>query len=230
MLQVKVARYQGKNNISLTISKKNNPTINGYIEVNLAATTPKADEESRLFHKIAEILKTDDFEVITKDFTAKDFKSFSTKQLQDKFLKMGDSTPGAKELIEEVLRDRNALPQPKEEKAKEPAAPKMHKSKPKKAEGAKTGSERELKKMLSDEEVAKQLEEARKNNGKQVKFFCQKTQRHEIGTIKTARLDKRSNFIQYRIVITEGASKGLVFGKGIDSMDLEFTSKEGGEQ
>ena len=165
-----------------------------------------------------------------KDFTAKDFKSFSTKQLQDKFLKMGDSTPGAKELIEEVLRDRNALPQPKEEKTKEPAAPKMHKSKPKKAEGAKTGSERELKKMLSGEEVAKQLEEARKNNGKQVKFFCQKTQCHEIGTIKTARLDKRSNFIQYRIVITEGASKGLVFGKGIDSMDLEFTSKEGGEQ
>lgn len=227
MLQVKVARYQGKNNISLTISKKNNPTINGYIEINLPATTSKADEESRVFSKIAEILKTDDFEVITKDFTSKDFKSFSTNQLQDKFMKMGDSTPGAKELIEEVLRDRNALPQaqPQEEPAKKP-----HKSQARKAEGAKTGSERELKKMLSDEEVTKQLEEARKNNGKQVKFFCQKTQRHEIGTVKTARLDKRSNFIQYRIVITEGANKGLVFGKGIDSIDLEFINEEGGEQ
>lgn len=230
MLQVKVARYQGKNNISLTISKKNNPTINGYIEVNLAATTPKADEESRLFSKIAEVLETDDFEIVTKDFTTQDFKSFSTKQLQDKFNKMGDSTPGAKELIEEVLIARNALPQPEKEESKKGTEAKMHKSKPKKAEGAKTGSERELKKMISDEEIAAQLEEAKSKSGQAVKFFCQKTQRHEIGIIKTARLDKRSNFIQYRIMITEGENKGQIFGKGNDSIDIEFINKEGGKQ
>lgn len=229
MLQVKVARYQGKNNVTLTISKKNNPTINGYIELNMPADTPKADEESRLMSKLVETLGREDIELTIKDFVAKDFKIYSTKQLLDKYGKI-DTALGIKELIEEVLTERNALPKP-EPKAKEKkeSAAKMHKSKPKKDE-AKAGSERELKKMLSDEEVAKQLAEARAKAGSQVRFFCQKTQRNEIGVIKTARLDKRSNFIQYRIMITEGPNKGLVFGKGNDSMDIEFTSKEGGEQ
>ena len=219
---VKVARYQGKENISLTVSKKNNPTINGYIEVNLPATIAKADEDSRLFNKIASVLKTDDIKIETRDFTTKDFKSIATKVLLDRYNRMGEGNPGAKELMAQVLEERGALPKPEEKKA---SKDKAHRSKAKKAEGAKTGSERELKKMLSDEEVAAQLQEARSQKGQQVKFFCQKTQRMEEGEIITARLDKRSNFIQFRIKITSGPSKGLVYGKGNDSEDIVFNQQ-----
>ena len=225
MLQVKVARYQGKENTTLTISKKNNPSINGYIELNIPATTSKEDEEARLLAKVKEVTGQEEVEFIVRDFTTKDFASFSTKQIQDKLAKLGDTCLGAKEMMEAVLAERNATAKVKEAPAAQ-AEGKIRKSKPKKEEGAKTGSERELKKMLSDEEIAAQLEEARSKAGQMVKFFCQKTQQNEKGVIKTARLDKRSNFIQYRIMITEGANKGLIFGKGNDSMDIEFLNEE----
>lgn len=224
MLQVKVARYQGQENTTLTISKKNNPSINGYIELNIPATTSKEDEEARLLAKVKEVTGQEEVEFVTKDFTTKDFASFSTKQIQDKLAKLGDTCLGAKEMMEAVLKERNATA--KKAPAEAPAKEKIRKSKPKKEEGAKTGSERELKKMLSDEEIAAQLAEARSKAGQMVKFFCQKTQQNEKGVIKTARLDKRSNFIQYRIMITEGPNKGLVFGKGNDSMDIEFLGTE----
>lgn len=221
MLQVKVARYEGKEMVSLTVSKKNNPEINGYLELNLPAKTAKADEESRLFRYLTEKLQRQDIKVEVKDFTTKDFKNYATKQLVDKFNKMSDGVnPGARELIAEVLKERGALPEPKKEEKKQ--QDKAHRSKSRKPEGAKTGSERDLKKMLSDEEVEAQLKEARSKKGENVKFFCQKTQRMEEGVIITARLDKRSNFIQFRIKITSGSSKGLVYGKGNDSEDLEF--------
>ena len=228
MLQVKVARYQGKENTTLTISKKNNPSINGYIELNIPATTSKEDEEARLLAKVKEVTGQEEVEFIVRDFTTKDFASFSTKQIQDKLAKLGDTCLGAKEMMEAVLEGRNATAKAKTKEipAEAPAKEKIRKSKPKKEEGAKTGSERELKKMLSDEEIAAQLEEARSKAGQMVKFFCQKTQQNEKGVIKTARLDKRSNFIQYRIMITEGANKGLIFGKGNDSMDIEFLNEE----
>ena len=217
-INVKVARYQGKSMTTLTVSKKNNPgIINGYIEINVPASLPKADEDSRLFQKVSETLQREDIEFTVKDFTEKDFRSMTTKALKDKYDKMGDMAPGAKELMEAVLRERKALPtkeQPKEGKAK--------RSKAKKAEGQEEGKPRDLKKMLSYEGVNQQLEEARAKKGWMVKFFCQKTQREETGIIKTARLDKRSNFIQFRIEVTEGEIKGQVYGKGTDSEDLTF--------
>lgn len=225
MLQVKVARYQGKENTTLTISKKNNPSINGYIELNIPVATSKEDEQARLLAKVKEVIGREDVEFVVKDFTTKDFASFSTKQIQDKLAKLGDTCLGAKEMMEAVLEERNATPAG-EAKAEGATEGKIRKSKPKKAEGAPTGSQRELKKMLSDEEINAQLMEARSKAGQEVRFFCQKTQQNEKGVIKTARLDKRSNFIQYRIMITEGPNKGLIFGKGNDSMDIEFLGTE----
>lgn len=61
------------------------------------------------------------------------------------------------------------------------------------------------------------LEEARKNKGLRVKFLCTKTKTIVFGIIKGVRLDKRTDFIQYRIKTLRG-----MFGKGIQSPDLVF--------
>ena len=85
-INVKVARYQGKSMTTLTVSKKNNPgIINGYIEINVPASLPKADEDSRLFQKVSETLQREDIEFTVKDFTEKDFRSMTTKALKDKY-------------------------------------------------------------------------------------------------------------------------------------------------
>lgn len=64
-----------------------------------------------------------------------------------------------------------------------------------------------------------QLEEARKNKGLKVRFLCTKTKTMVFGVIKGVRLDKRNNFIQYRIKTING-----MFGKGIKSPDLTFVN------
>lgn len=61
------------------------------------------------------------------------------------------------------------------------------------------------------------LEEARSKKGSKVKFLCTKTKTFVFGIIKGARLDKRNNFIQYRIKTLSG-----MFGKGIESNDIIF--------
>lgn len=63
------------------------------------------------------------------------------------------------------------------------------------------------------------LQEARKNKGLKVRFLCTKTKTRVFGIIKGVRLDKRNDFIQYRIKTTNG-----MFGKGIHSQDLAFIS------
>lgn len=62
------------------------------------------------------------------------------------------------------------------------------------------------------------LKEVRKNSKNlRVKFLCTKTKTIVFGIIKGVRLDKRTNFIQYRIKTLRG-----MFGKGIQSPDLVF--------
>lgn len=91
--------------------------------------------------------------------------------------------------------------------------------KPKKARKAKTPKEpRPLKKEVSAEEAKANLENAKTNIGRFCKFICTKTKEQTDGIIIGARLDPRNNFIQYRIKTNDGH----VWGKGIDSKDLEL--------
>jgi len=94
--------------------------------------------------------------------------------------------------------------------------------KPKKARKTKTQKEpkepRLLKKEISDEEAKANLENAKANIGRFCKFICTKTKEQTDGIIIGARLDPRNNFIQYRIKTNDGH----VWGKGIDSKDLEL--------
>ena len=94
--------------------------------------------------------------------------------------------------------------------------------KSKKARKAKTpkepGEPRPLKKEVSAEEAQANLEKAKANIGRFCKFICTKTKEQTDGIIIRARLDPRNNFIQYRIKTNDGH----VWGKGIDSKDLEL--------
>lgn len=75
-----------------------------------------------------------------------------------------------------------------------------------------------LKKQLTGEEILLRIDAAEKNKGREVIFLCTKTKEETKGVIKGVRLDKRNNFIQYRIL----AEDGNMYGKGIDSEDLKF--------
>ena len=75
-----------------------------------------------------------------------------------------------------------------------------------------------MKKEISAEEAKANLENAKTNIGRFCKFICTKTKEQTDGTIIGVRLDPRNNFIQYRIKTNDGH----VWGKGIDSKDLEL--------
>jgi outer membrane biosynthesis protein TonB len=74
------------------------------------------------------------------------------------------------------------------------------------------------------EQLQSDLAEARKNYKRTVEFLCTKTKTREVGIVRSARLDKRTSFIQYRIEIIAGPMMGQVFGKGNESKDLEWLS------
>ena len=155
------------------------------------------------------------------------YKSYSSKVLQKLAkVKTGDEL-GA---IESILASRGASQEhPAEEGAvynatetEEYKAENGIKEKPKKARKAKTpkepGEPRPLKKEVSAEEAQANLEKAKANIGCFCKFICTKTKEQTGGIIIGARLDPRNNFIQYRIKTNDGH----VWGKGIDSKDLEL--------
>ena len=82
----------------------------------------------------------------------------------------------------------------------------------------KTKEPRPLKKEISDEDAKANLENAKANIGRFCKFICTKTKEQTDGIIIGVRLDLRNNFIQYRIKTNDGH----VWGKGVDSKDLEL--------
>lgn len=109
--------------------------------------------------------------------------------------------------------------------------------KPKKARKARTPKKpkepRPLKKEISDEEAKANFGNAKANIGRFCKFICTKTKEQTDGIIIGVRLDPRNNFIQYRIKVNDGnvwgaspqyliKSNGPVYGKGINSKDLEI--------
>lgn len=162
------------------------------------------------------------------------YKSYSTKVLQKLAkVKTGDEL----DVINSILASRGASQEhPAEEGAVYNATEteeykaengikendEVAEEKPKKARKTKTPKEpkepRPLKKEISSEEAKANLENAKANIGRFCKFICTKTKEQTDGIIIGARLDPRNNFIQYRIKTNDGH----VWGKGIDSKDLEI--------
>lgn len=162
------------------------------------------------------------------------YKSYSSRVLQKLAkVKTGDEL----DAIESILASRGASQEhPAEEGAVYNATEteeykaengikendEVAEEKPKKARKTKTQKEpkepRLLKKEISDEEAKANLENAKANIGRFCKFICTKTKEQTDGIIIGARLDPRNNFIQYRIKTNDGH----VWGKGIDSKDLEL--------
>lgn len=162
------------------------------------------------------------------------YKSYSSKVLQKLAkVKTGDEL----DAIESILASRGAS---QEHSAEEGAVynateteeykaengikenDEVAEEKPKKARKTKTQKEpkepRLLKKEISGEEAKANLENAKANIGRFCKFICTKTKEQTDGIIIGVRLDPRNNFIQYRIKTNDGH----VWGKGIDSKDLEL--------
>ena len=162
------------------------------------------------------------------------YKSYSSKVLQKLAkVKTGDEL----DAIESILASRGASQEhPAEEGAVYNATEteeykaengikendEVAEEKPKKARKTKTQKEpkepRLLKKEVSAEEAQANLEKTKANIGRFCKFICTKTKEQTDGIIIGVRLDPRNNFIQYRIKTNDGH----VWGKGIDSKDLEF--------
>lgn len=168
----------------------------------------------------------------------KKYKSYSSKVLQKLAkVKTGDEL----DAIESILASRGASQEhPAEEGAVYNATEteeykaengikendEVAEEKPKKARKAKTPKEpkepRPLKKEVSAEGAKANLENAKTNIGRFCKFICTKTKEQTDGIIIGVRLDPRNNFIQYRIKTNDGH----VWGKGIDSKDLELVETE----
>ena len=158
------------------------------------------------------------------------YKSYSSKVLQKLAkVKTGDEL----DAIESILASRGASQEhPAEEGAVYNATEteeykaendikddEVAEEKPKKARKARTPKEpRPLKKEISDEDAKAKFENAKANIGRFCKFICTKTKEQTDGIIIKVRLDPRNNFIQYRIKTNDGH----VWGKGIDSKDLEL--------
>ena len=162
------------------------------------------------------------------------YKSYSSKVLQKLAkVKTGDEL----DAIESILASRGASQEhPAEEGAVYNATEteeykaengikendEVAEEKPKKSRKTKTPKEpkepRPLKKEILSEEAKANLENAKANIGRFCKFICTKTKEQTDGIIIGVRLDPRNNFIQYRIKTNDGH----VWGKGIDSKDLEL--------
>lgn len=157
------------------------------------------------------------------------YKSYSSKVLQKLAkVKTGDEL----DAIESILASRGASQEhPAEEGAVYNATEteeykaengikendEVAEEKPKEAP-KEPGEPRPLKKEISAEEAQANLEKAKANIGRFCKFICTKTKEQTDGIIIGVRLDPRNNFIQYRIKTNDGH----VWGKGIDSKDLEL--------
>lgn len=154
------------------------------------------------------------------------YKSYSSKVLQKLAkVKTGDEL----DAIESILASRGAS---QEHPAEEGAVYNATETEEYKAENGikendevaeektpkEPGEPRPLKKEISAEEAQANLEKAKANIGRFCKFICTKTKEQTDGIIIGVRLDPRNNFIQYRIKTNDGH----VWGKGIDSKDLEL--------
>lgn len=213
MKQINTLRYTGSNHVSIIADKKNNASLLSTVQ----ATALSSEEAEAQLKADLSLQIEDEFELNVVDYDRKKFTSLTTEKL----LKLYDKSEkmlGAREMIEAILVKRGAISVVEsEEEENEPAEPIGEDLKP----------AREYKKCMTEECLQTRLAEARTNYKKFVKFLCTKDKEEHFGIIRSARLDKRSGFIQYRIEIIEAPSyndpyerTGRIYGKGDDSKDL----------
>lgn len=213
MKQINITRYTGSNHVSLIADKKNN----SFLVSSLQATALSSEEAEEQLKSDLSLQVEEEFELNVVDFDRKKFTNLPTEKLL-KLYEKTESMLGAKEMMEAILIKRNAISiaepveEPVEEKEEETNKP-----------------DREYKKCMTEECLQTRLAEARKNYRKFCKFVCTKDKEEHFGIIRSARLDKRSGFIQYRIEILEKTAEndsiytqrsGRIYGKGDDSKDL----------
>ena len=226
MKQINTLRYTGSNHVSIIADKKNNASLLSTIQ----ATALSSEEAEAQLKADLSLQIEDEFELIITDFDRKKFTNLTTEKL----LKLYDKSEkmlGAHEMIEAILTKRGAISvvEPEEEE-NEPAEP---------VEGEgedEVKPAREYKKCMTEECLQARLAEARTNYKKFVKFLCTKDKEEHFGIIRSARLDKRSGFIQYRIEIIEAPAynepyekTGRIYGKGDDSKDLTIFDEKPAE-
>lgn len=221
MKQINITRYIGSNHVSLVADKKNNSEVTTTFQA--TASSPE-EAEDQLKNILAENLSEEDnpltpdsFELIVTDFPQKKFTNLTTEKL----LKLYEKTEqmlGAREMIEFILTRRGAISVIEPEESEETVEGEEEETKP----------VREYKKCMTEECLQARLAEARTHYKEFAKFLCTKTKTEEVGIVRSARLDKRSGFIQYRIeIITLNEDNtyfktGKIYGKGDDSKDLQL--------
>lgn len=216
MKTINTLRYTGSNHVSIIADKKNNPALLSTIQ----ATALSSEEAEAQLKADLSLQIEEDFTLTISDFDRKKFTNLTTEKL----LKLYEKTEkmlGAHEMLEAILTKRGAISviEPEEEETEEPVE-----GDPKPA--------REYKKCMTEECLQARLAEARTNYKKFVKFLCTKDKEMHLGIIRSARLDKRSGFIQYRIEILDGdpevgfTRSGRIYGKGDDSKDLTIYTDE----
>ena len=219
MKQINIIRYTGSNHVSLIADKKNN----AFLLSSIQATALSSEEAEAQLTSDLSLQIEDEFTLTITDFDRKKFTNLPTEKLL-KLYEKTESMLGAKEMMEAILTKRGAL-SILEEEEEEPQEP---------VEGEGKNEEdtkpvREYKKCMTEECLQARLAEARTNYKKFCKFVCTKDKEEHFGIIRSARLDKRSGFIQYRIEILEKPTEndtiytqrsGRIYGKGDDSKDL----------
>ena len=221
MKQINTLRYTGSNHVSIIADKKNNASLLSTIQ----ATALSSEEAEAQLKADLSLQIEDEFELNVVDFDRKKFTNLTTEKL----LKLYDKSEkmlGAHEMIEAILIKRGAISVVEPEEENESAEPVEEDPKP----------AREYKKCMTEECLQARLAEARTHYKKFVKFLCTKDKEEHFGIIRSARLDKRSGFIQYRIEIIEAPAynepyekTGRIYGKGDDSKDLTIFDEKPAE-
>ena len=219
MKQINITRYTGSNHVSLIADKKNNASLLSTIQ----ATALSSEEAEAQLKADLSLQVEEELTFIITDFDRKKFTGLTTEKLL-KLYEKAESMLGAREMMETILIKRGAISivEPPEEEVVE--------------EEEETKPDREYKKCMTDECLQARLAEARANYHKIVKFLCTKDKEEHFGVIRSARLDKRSGFIQYRIEIIEAPAynepyemTGRIYGKSDDSKDLTIFDKKPAE-
>ena len=212
--------YLSANFTSILATKKQNPSLEHDVVRNYHNVHGSKDEFITSFIEEQHIERAD---TELKVFTLKEVKSKDTKSLLA-FQSKSPNLAGV-ELTEKVLTDRNVAFVPRTDIELSPVeAPKPKEDKKKEKPAKEPKEPRKLLKQYDDEELAQILATARKNKGFTASFQCKKYGAQRLtGRITGARLDKRSNFIQYRIEVAFDGGIKEVLGCAWNSPSLQIS-------
>lgn len=214
--------YLSANFTSILATKKQNPSLERDVVRNYHNVHGSKDEFINSFIEEQNIERAGtEFKV----FTLKEVKSKDSKSLLA-FQSKSPNLAGV-ELAEKVLTNRNVAFVPRTDIELRP----VEAPKPKKEEKEKVVKEpkepRKLLKQYEDSELEQILSTARKNKGFIASFQCKKYGAQRLtGRITGARLDKRSNFIQYRIEVAFDGGIKEVLGCAWNSPSLQISDQK----